>query len=227
MERETEAILVLPRGLILLASLWLVISWTAAIGFRTPVEASSASYTPGVRVMLISAALGLMIAWPLMRLTLPVAHFPVRQTLLDLVVLLALLQVVIWPLRLVTPWSQLRTAALDATLMSWTVLAGAIVASAVGSSRQGPRNLAMAGCVGMCLIGPALALITLALPPFQGLSAHLMRLGPLMEVHELGQGAGTPPEPAQWRWICLVALAGLLAWSGLAAARLRETNPEI
>ena len=83
--------------------------------------------------------------------------YPVRQVLLDLVVLLALVQVVIWPLRLVTPWSPGRTAALDATLTVWAVLAGALVASAAGSPRAGPRNLAMLGCVGMCIIGPVLA----------------------------------------------------------------------
>ncbi len=45
--------LVLPRGLILLTSVWLVASWLLAIGLRAPVEASSASYTPGVRLMLV------------------------------------------------------------------------------------------------------------------------------------------------------------------------------
>jgi hypothetical protein len=49
--------IVLPRGLILLASVWMVVSWLLAIGLRAPVEPSSASYTPGVRLMLISVAI--------------------------------------------------------------------------------------------------------------------------------------------------------------------------
>ena len=224
MQQPAAPTLLLPRGLILMASLWLVISWTAAIGFHTPIEASSASYTPGVRLMLISAAIGLMIAWPLLRLSQTPTPFPLKQTVLDIVVLLALVQVVIWPLRLVTSWTAARTAALDMTLVSWAILAGAFVASAVGSSRRGPRNLAILGCVGVCLIGPVFALITMAVPPFKGPVLRLLHVGPLLEVHMLGNGGGTPPEPAQWRWIALVALTGLLAWGGLVVVRSRRPN---
>jgi hypothetical protein len=217
--------LVLPRGLILLASGWLVASWILAIGLRAPVEASSASYTPGVRLMLVCLAIGLVIGWPMLRTSQPPMPFPVRQILLDLVVLLALLQVVIWPLRLVTPWSPLRTAALDATLTAWALLAGACVASAVGSSRAGPRNLAMVGCVGMCVIGPVLGLILVAVPSLERLGQKLAQIGPLMEVHSLSQGGGAPPDGGQWAWIGLVALAAVTCWTGLlvaTAARRRD-----
>ncbi|MHC4082214.1 MAG: hypothetical protein ACYS15_15005 [Planctomycetota bacterium] len=217
--------LVLPRGLILLASGWLVASWLLAIGLRAPIEASSASYTPGVRLMLICLAVGLVIGWPLLRVTQASMPYPVRQVLLDLVVLLALVQVVIWPLRLVTPWSPARTAALDATLTVWAVLAGALVASAAGSPRAGPRNLAMLGCVGMCLIGPVLALACVGIPRLEGLSLRLGRIGPLLEVHTLSQGGGAPPTGEQWAWIGLVGLAAIACWVGLClatAARRRE-----
>lgn len=207
---------VLPRGLILVASLWLVVSWAVAIGFRTPVEASSASYTPGVRLMLMSAAVGLVIAWPLLRLSQPPSHYPIRQTVLDLVVLLSLLQVVIWPLRLVTPWSPLRTAALDATLTGWALLAGAMVASAAGSPHFGPRTLAMAGCIGACVIGPLAALASVVAPVLDTLAPRLMRLGPILEVYGLAHGGGTPPELSHWRWLALVFVAGAAAWAGLA-----------
>ncbi len=176
--------------------------------------------------MLISAAIGLMIAWPLLRLSQTATPFPLKQTVLDLVVLLALVQVVIWPLRLVTSWTAARTAALDITLVSWAILAGAFVASAIGSSSRGPRNLAILGCVGVCLIGPVLALITIAVPLFNGPVLRLLHVGPLLEVHVLGKGGGTPPEPAQWRWIVLVTLTGLLAWGGLVVARSRRPNTE-
>ncbi|MHC4273609.1 MAG: hypothetical protein ACYSUR_08065, partial [Planctomycetota bacterium] len=182
--------LVLPRGLILLASAWLVASWLLAIGLRTPIEASSASYTPGVRLMLICLAIGLVIGWPLLRVSQPPMPFPVRQVLLDLVVLLALVQVVIWPLRLVTPWSPARTAALDATLVAWALLAGAFVAAVAGSPRAGPRNLAMLGCAGMCVIGPVLALTCLGVPTLERVGQKLARIGPLLEVHFLSSGGG-------------------------------------
>ncbi|MHC4130229.1 MAG: hypothetical protein ACYTE6_13375 [Planctomycetota bacterium] len=217
--------LVLPRGLILLASAWLVASWLLAIGLRTPIEASSASYTPGVRLMLICLAIGLVIGWPLLRVSQPPMPFPVRQVLLDLVVLLALVQVVIWPLRLVTPWSPARTAALDATLVAWALLAGAFVAAVAGSPRAGPRNLAMLGCAGMCVIGPVLALACLGVPTLERVGQKLARIGPLLEVHFLSAGGGSPPAGEQWVWIGLVGLAAVACWIGLglaAAARRRE-----
>jgi hypothetical protein len=219
-----EPPLVLPRGLIFLASIWLVVSWAVAIGFRTPVEASSASYTPGVRLMLISAAIGLIIGWPLLRVSQSRAEYPLMQTLLDLIVLLALVQVVIWPLRLVTPWSPARTAALDATLVAWTVLAGALVASATGSPRTGPRNIAIIACVTMCLIGPVLALIGVRGSAMSGLTPRLLQIGPLLEVYALSQGGRTAPSGGQWAWISLVALAGATAWTGLITITLTRSR---
>ena len=100
--------LVLPRALIFLASLWLIGSWFLAIGVRPPVQPSASSYEPGVRLMLLCVTTGLMIGWPLLRLSQATSPAPLRQTLLDLVVLLSMAQVVIWLLRLVTTWSPAR-----------------------------------------------------------------------------------------------------------------------
>ena len=222
-----EPPLVLPRGLIFLASIWLVVSWAVAIGFRTPVEASSASYTPGVRLMLISAAIGLIIGWPLLRVSQSRAEYPLMQTLLDLIVLLALVQVVIWPLRLVTPWSPARTAALDATLVSWTILAGALVASATGSHRTGPRNIAIIACVAMCLVGPVLALIGIRGSAMTGLTPELLQAGPLLEIYTLSHGGRTAPDGGQWMWISMVALAGAAAWAGLITMTMMRGRPDV
>ncbi len=223
---QEEPPLVLPRGLILLASIWLVVSWAVAIGFRTPVEATSASYTPGVRLMLISAAIGLVIGWPLLRLSQGRAVYPMKQTVLDLIVLVALLQVVIWPLRLVTPWSPARTAALDATLVAWTLLAGAVVASATGSVRAGPRNLAVIACLTACLAGPALAIIGVEVGTTAGVTPRLLQVGPLLEVHTLSDGGRTAPGGGKWLWISMVAVAGTTAWAGLFAITMLRARPD-
>jgi hypothetical protein len=175
-------------------------------------------------MMLISAAIGLIIGWPLLRVSQSRAEYPLMQTLLDLIVLLALVQVVIWPLRLVTPWSPARTAALDATLVAWTVLAGALVASATGSSRTGPRNIAIIACVTMCLIGPVLVLIGVHGSGLSGLTPRLLQIGPLLEVYALGQGGRTAPSGGQWAWISLVALAGAAAWAGLITITLTRSR---
>jgi hypothetical protein len=216
MSEPPAAPLVLPRGLILLASLWLVTSWLLAMGVRAPVQASAASYTPGVRIMMVCVAVGMMVAWPLLRLSDPPSGHPIRVVLLDLVVLLALFQVVLWPIRLVTAWTPARTAAIDGTLAGWTGLAAAMVAATVGSARRGPRSLAMAACVAMCVGGPLIAWIG-GLIGFE--PGAVARVGPLLEVHALSGGKGAPPTPEQWRWIGLLAAANAAAWSGLLVAR--------
>ncbi len=218
--------LLLPRGLILLACVWLIGSWLLSIGVRPPVEPSSASYTPGVRLMLVYIGIGLTIAWPLLRLSQSAVQRPIVQTVLDLIVLLSLIQVVIWPLRLVTPWTLSRTAALDATLVGWTALVGAIIASAVGSRRAGVRNLAITACLAMCLAGPAVVVVA----ALAGRSAaQMMNIGPLTGVYDLARGANAPVTATQWMVIGMPALAASVAWIALsvfyAAHRKLPTVP--
>lgn len=207
--------LLLPRGLIFVASTWLIASWVIAIGVRTPVQPTSATYTPNVRLMLLCVTMGLMLAWPMLRLSQVRPSYPIRQTLLDLLVLGGLVQVVVWPLRLVTSWTPSRTAAIDATLTGWVVLAGAVVAAAISSDRLGTRTLAMMACVAMCLLGPALAWIGLV----SGIdTADLARLSPFMAVGTLGSASGAHATVDQWRAIAVLLIADLAVWLALAAS---------
>ncbi len=225
---DSSETLLLPRGLILLASGWLIASWLLAIGVRAPVEPSSASYAPGVRIMLISMAVGLVVGWPLLRLSEPDTAFPMRRTILDLVVLLSLMQVVLWPLRLVTPWTPARTAALDATLIGWACVAGAVLAAASATRSVGARCGAVAVCVGMALGGPLLAWLGVLLGLPQGDAGTLASIGPLVETHQLAVAGSLPPTAAQWQWICTVGNTAFLAWTGLGVAtslRRRGTLP--
>ena len=221
--------LLLPRGLILLACVWLIGSWLLSIGIKPPIEPSSASYTPGVRLMLVCIGVGLMIGWPLLRLSQSPTARPIVQTVLDLTVLVSLIQVVIWPLRLVTPWTLARTAALDATLVGWTVLTGAVVASAVGSQRRGVRNLAITACLAMCLLGPTLAIIGAIISPVGGSAAQLMNIGPLVAVYRLAQaqGAAAPITGPQWVMIVMPGAAAGLAWTALGVVYwARRASPQ-
>lgn len=199
----------MPRGLIFLASLWLVGSLVIAVGVRLPVQASSASFEPGVRLLLQCVVIGLMIAWPLLRLSQQPTTRPIQQTLLDLVVLLTLIQVVIWVPRLLTNWTVPRTAALDATVASWTVLAGAIVATVVHSNRPSLRTAGMLVCVVLCLLGPLAYWIGL---PLAFDTDAWRRLGPILEVRRLTEGGTTPPSVEQWRWIIGLGASAVTAW---------------
>ena len=201
MSRPIQSQLLMPRSLIFFASLWLIGSWMLAIGFRPPVQPSAASYEPGVRLMLLCVSTGLMIAWPLFRLSQVESPHPLRQTMLDLVVLLSMVQIVIWPLRLVTTWSLLRAAAIDITLAGWVLIIGAIIASATGASKGGPRSLAMLAC--LCLTN------------VNGVA--LIELSPFMAVRSLGDGGGSPLTIEQWRGICLLLAAVVAVWAALGA----------
>ncbi len=223
MPRHLSPPLLLPRGLIFLACLWLIGSWLLSMGVHRPVEPSSASYTPGIRMMLICIGIGLMIGWPLLRLSQGTTQRPMAHTVLDLVVLLSLIQVVIWPLRLVTPWGLERTAALDATLVGWTILAGAVVASAVGSRRVGVRNLGIAACLAMCLLGPAIAVMIAVVGRS---SVQMMNIGPLVALHQLSEDNATPITAKQWLIIATPAAAAALAWLALSISLVARRAPE-
>jgi hypothetical protein len=210
-DRPRAAPFVLPRALIFLSSVWLIGSWLLAIGLVPPIHPSSTSYEHGLQMMLLCVTSGLMIGWPLFRLSQSAAGAPLRQTGLDLLVMASMLQVILWPLRLVTSWSLLRTLAIDLTLIGWLVLAGAIVAAAIGTDRPGPRILAMLGCLAMCLLGPALAVF--ASQP-ASLDAH--RLSPFLAVRALGYGGGAPVEAAGWAWIGVLVVAAVAGWAFLA-----------
>lgn len=211
-----EPPLVLPRTLIILAFLWLVISWMVAIGLRQPLLPSAASYEPSVRIMLISVSLGLMIGWPLLRLSETRSPWPIRQTLLDLIVLLSMTQIVLWPLRLVTTWSNERTLALDLVLIGWAALAAAVTAAAIGSDQRGPRILAMLACVGMCLAGPLLAWISVGF----GVNAfELVELSPLFAIHALTESSGPILAP-QWMLITLLLIAAIAGWTALTLVHM-------
>jgi hypothetical protein len=198
--------------LIFFAAVWLIASWMMTLGLRAPVQPSSASYTPGVRRMMLSITIGVMIGWPMLRLSQRRSPAPIRQTWLDLIVMIALIQVVIWPLRLVTTWSAMRTAAIESALLGWLLLAGAVVAAALTAEKRGPRNLAMLACVAMCLLGPFLAWIGL----LTGVNAmQLVSLSPLMAVQTLGEGTGPNPTTSQWTLIALLGATDALAWGAL------------
>jgi hypothetical protein len=164
-------------------------------------------------MMLVCMIIGLTIGWPLLRLSQSVPRFPLRQVLLDLFVLLALVQIVLWPLRLVTTWSPARTLAIDATIAGWAALAGAFVAAGVTSSKPGPRALAMLSCLALVLLGPALAWVGLTVGTDW---MPLIELSPLMAVGTLTQ-TNAPPPAQQWVHIYTLVAAAGLTWIGLGA----------
>lgn len=205
--------LVLPRNLIIFAFVWLVVSWLQALGLRPPIYATAPSYEPGVRMMLLYLMIGLVVAWPLYRLSQKPSPWPIRQTLLDLMVLLSMAQVVVWPLRLVTSWTREETAAMDATLIAWGILIGAIVVVGIGARRIAVRSAAMLVCVALALFGPTATWIVAS---FGARPVQIGLFSPILIMHDLGATSVTGPSHAQWSAIAIVFGGGLLAWAALA-----------
>lgn len=204
----------MPRGLVLLASLWFFGSWVLCIGLRPPVHPSLASYAPGVRLLLACVAVGLCAAWPLLRLSGPRERWPVFRVVMDLVVLLALFHVVLWPLRLATPWPPSRLALMDAIVFGWTTIVGAIVAVAIHSNVARTRTVAMALCVLVTVLGLPLQIAAESL----GLSSPpAWLLGPVMSSLSLGSEAGPESTGSNWAGVVALGVAAAVAWATMLA----------
>jgi len=123
--------LFIPRGLVMLASAWVFLGWISIFGFRPPVQPQAASYGPGIQMLMIVIGVGIGIGWPLLRLSGRPSSAPLTQGAMDGIAILVLLQVVVWPLRLVTSWTLPRTIALVAAMATAIFLVAALLAMAM------------------------------------------------------------------------------------------------
>jgi len=123
--------LFIPRGLVMLASAWVFLGWVSIFGLRPPVQPQAASYAAGIQMLMVLVGVGIGIAWPLLRLSGRPSRAPLAQSAMDGIALLVLLQVVVWPLRLVTNWTLPRTVALLAAIAASIFLVAALLAIAM------------------------------------------------------------------------------------------------
>lgn len=145
--------LIVPRALVMLAALWIFLAWINLFGLRPPVQPQAASYAPTIQLLFATIGVGIALAWPVLRLSNRPSSVPVTQALLDGVSLLVLLQVVLWPLRLVANWTIPRTVAVDAALGASIVLTAALLANAQGARDRRVRTMAM-GCITALVLAP-------------------------------------------------------------------------
>lgn len=206
----------LPRGLILLASLWLFLSWIGSMGIHPPLLVATSSYTPSVRLMLLASAVGALVAWPLLRLCASTHRSPIIAAWLDLAVVLGMLNMVIWPLRLVTPWPVTRMAVLMLVVDLWIVAVGAIVSIGIGSGRGAIRTAAM--IVVMAVSLGAIAARGAGIP---GLAPFPSPLGgPIEAILSMTTSGGAPPTRVEVASLQIALAAALAAWSAALLASL-------
>lgn len=147
--------LFVPRGLVVLTALWIFIAWVSLFGFRPPVQAQSASYGPSIELLFTTIGVGIGIGWPMLRLSGRASRAPLAQALFDAIAMVVLMQVVLWPLRLVTAWSLERTIALVLAASLSTVAIGALLSLGSGSRNERTRTITMVFLVGLA-VGPAI-----------------------------------------------------------------------
>lgn len=144
--------LFIPRGLVLLSSLWVFLSWVLLFGFHPPVQPQAASYGPPIQMLMMLIGVGIAVAWPLLRLSARPSAMPAAQAALDGISIFVLVQVVVWPLRLVTNWTLARAISVDAAIAASILLTTAILAASQGSSSARTRVCAMLVSVTLVLL---------------------------------------------------------------------------
>lgn len=196
--------------------LWLLGSWSVTLWIDSTV--------PAVRWMIFAAMIGLMVIWPVLRLSHDTlgsqARVPERafesvtsgQIMADWLSMMLVFQAVLWPLRISSNWSLEQCGWLDAAVASWSLLIGAVVAFGCASVSGARRALAMLLCLLLFLGEPlVMALVNYSAARRAGV-IWPMRLSPIEAIWTL------TAEPSAWMlgaWrerILAVALAAAAAW---------------
>ena len=200
-----------PRGLVFAASGWIAVSWIIAIGVQPPLQPSSAVYTPAARMLLASMVIGGVVAWPLVRLSAGVNRRPIASALLDLATLVALFQIVVWPLRLVTSWPADRTLLLDLHGIAWLASIAGLLAS-VAAREGGARAWTMILIMLWLILPPVLVMML-------GLPGDLARLSPLVEVWNIASAGPAEIAPGDWRRVAIeFVVAAVIWWAAIASS---------
>ena len=139
-------------------SCWLLASWILVIGLRQPILPTTQTWLPGVRMMLIMAAIGLVVVWPMAALSSRRIIEP-SVTLRHTIILLLTAQLITWPSGFVTTWLFSRTLLIAISLTGWGLFAGVI--AAYGRSRGGfwPRTVSMVVCLGLTIVSPLIVIM--------------------------------------------------------------------
>lgn len=208
------------RHVVLYWCLWLLGSWAVSLWLYNLTQAS--------QLMMLATLVGLLLIWPVYRLTdrvrigvggqqgRPSLHGVV---LMDWVSLLIVCQAVFWPLKMVNNWPWQQALWLNAALVSWSLAAGLMIVW--GRSVRGvwARWVAMLLCILMAF-GSPLWLASRMWLEGAVLPSDVMQYGPLAGIWVMSY---KPTFAQQWMWQGQTLLVGVVAcvgWMGLAMIRV-------
>ena len=222
--------------------LWLVGCWAVTLWMESAI--------PAARWMIFASTIGLLVLWPAVRLSQDLlALDPGREhpgaaerlgpgseafdvhvlavLLLDWLSLNLVFQVVIWPMRLYATWGFQQTLWIIATVMTWSLVSGLIVAWGCLEPLMHPgarparhrrtfrRPLAMLLCLGLLFAEPLFMVLVDALPASSPSGGWTMRISPIELLWQLTRH---PSKFALAPWpgvIGAMAVAGILGWVSL------------
>ena len=233
-----------PRGFAVLWLCFLLLSsGIVYTSVGSPSLASAEGYRFASKVLMTVVAVGIVVFWPMLRLSQPSPYSGgPSATLRDLVVVLIPVQAFYWPQVLLTGWTIDAIALAALIVFAWALITGAVIALAIGpaterakaysdghsalaAAHHGPgrlqRVLWMLALVLSVLVAP---LLSISLGPIEppesgiGIAGVLAMSSPLTAPWEIltdrvWTGSRAAVQPGQWRIAVLWTIAGFAAWA--------------
>jgi hypothetical protein len=202
---------------------------------------------PAAQLLLIMAAAGISILWPMVRLSQVPDPNPISGTMQDLLVIMIPVQAVIWPQSLwwLARWPFATVVALACTFAAWGVLIGGMLAYAqaqrqrptVAAASSGPAAPLFGSLWTMTFLGLAFGGILVAMAlgvglPMLGAAMHprgdgavaatvalmLSPLGAALELTRDTTWTGRSTPLTAIHWVCVGGVAALGAAAWIAAS---------
>lgn len=186
----------------------------------TPSTATRASVAHAVQTFTIMVAAGAVVAWPLARLSLRTPASISRTVVLDVITIVVLVHVTIFPLRAISGWSRDRLLLLDASLMSAVAIAASVLLVGLRTDRTVRRALAGMAIV-LLAAGPEAPWIALG---FQAPSVARALPGALSVAWSLADPSPGPVSSAMTSdTLATAIIAGAVLCAALAWSRRSVT----
>jgi len=174
---------------------------------------STAQFVYACRAMLVMANLGVVVLWPMTRLSQQFPARPGRSVLIDLLIVLVPIQAAVWPMPVLAHWSWSVTSAQAASTAAWACLVASVLLIAMRHPTHRGRTLSMLACLGVALVGPALLVVPVLLNRPASADA-LLWFSPLTTPYIISAApSGHAPSMDRAEW--LLALAPLPLALGL------------
>lgn len=195
------------------------------------------AYQPLSRGLIVTLAIGVMIFWPLMRLSqaAPEESAPIA-VLKDLAIVLIPLQAVVWPQMVLARWTPNIVLATSLAMIAWAFLIGGMMAMGTRSNRTW-RSAWMAAIVMLVLGGAAVSVLAgqvspdLLRPTRPGAAPALVLASGAGLVADISadrswSGSWALAMPEHWRAIWCTFAAAAIVWTvtALTIRRGRTTD---